>query len=240
MMNFKKTIASVLCAFCVFSFTACKDVAETVKEKFGMSSAAEVTNEEKAKETVENFLDAVVSLDAEKATEYVSNPQSVYDKFKFLIPAEPLEETISAEIPVAGFIAKLISPFVGKIVDSVSDSLKKYYEYEIVSCQSSDVGYNVNVMLTVPDTSDPSYIKGQLEALYSDESVKEIFGEMAKNGEVPANTDSLEMLKSAPKIVGRLLDKMSEIEFRTQTLNMEIPVSEYDGEWLINVDELNN
>jgi len=238
-MIVKKTLAFMLCALLVFSFTGCTKAIETVKDKLGGTSAIETTSEEKAIKTVEEFMEAVVSLDAENACECVSNPDVIYEKLPFLMSTDTLEDLISEQLPVAGFAVKIVSPFIRKIVDGIADNMKSYFSYEITSCQSNGDGYNVYVTMTAPDTSNPEYIQSQIEELYSDEAVGKLFGEMAENGEIPANTDSLEMIKSAPKIVNRMLEKMKEIKFETQTVDLEVPVSEYNGEWLINIDELN-
>lgn len=225
----KKLLALLLVVVLAFSVVACgtKDAGTT--EKPGEKPAVEKEDDSKEAEKVaEEFFDAFVELDFDKAEKYVDDKAVVEEAAKEL-DFDAMMDTLPDEFsPYKSYFEEMF--------DAILDAVLKDFDYEIKGVEEDGDKYIVEVELTAPVTTD---LEGYFEDAMSEDSMGALAMELYTNGTITEDMSEDEIYDAVfAAMVDYVKDQVKNVDVSTETETVKVTVYEKDGEWLIEADSL--
>ena len=186
------------------------------------SSGAE---ENKAIKTAENFMDALISLDAESAAKYIDDGGELVETIGQL-SGEAIMESIPPEImgDYADEYKAVVDEFITKV--------KEKQSYEITGAEQDGEGYIVSVKFSDVDfAGDFATI---FDNTFNDDILSRLVMKLYEMGEINENSSETEIAEAmAPALVEMLREAYNKIELETSEKAVVLHIAEIDGEWKI-------
>lgn len=234
----KKTILAVLALATALSFTACsKDNSTDEKDNKPAENQTvkEVSNTDKAEDTVDKFFSSLLALEFDDCKKYIDDFDALDIDFDEFSSISDYKETVMKELPDE--LADYEDDF-GSLFDNLIDEILDTMDYEILSSEEDGDNVAVEVKITVPEDTDniEDKISENLES-----SLNDIIEEMLNDGTITEDMSEDDLMKAiVPKVIDVMNDSISANikNLKTTTQTIDVVVYENDnGEWIINADE---
>ena len=202
-------------------------ITKSGEEEEPEESATDLEAEEKlVKETVYDYMDAMIALD-EEACDYVQAESSVYDDTEDFLDEFSFTENFSADMDVPAEQAKEID----ELAENFLDNLLELIEYEITDTEVENDGEKatVYVEVTMPDLEK---MDGIVDGVDFDTLLSENMSEQEISNLENATEDEVNEL--TVKLMGWLFEEVLEqMEDTTEEIEKIYKLEKNSGEWII-------
>ncbi len=223
----KKLLSLLLALVLTFSLAACGGGAGDKNSKVNDSK-------EEATEVVEGFMDAYIDFDFADLEDYVDDFSDLPEEIQELDFSSALDEIID-EMPDG------LSAYRDDwedVFNRLFDIAKECMDYKITDVnEESKDEYIFTVDLTVPDFESVDFDSLVTNAM-SEDTMMDLVTMGQASGELSeAPTEEEIMAFLAPTIIQKINDALYDVEFETESQEIELVVVEENNEWMIDASK---
>ncbi len=200
----KKLFALLLVVVCALSMVSCDD------------------GEALATETMDGFMNALVTFDADAMASYLDDPQAVPEAIKNL-DIDVLMSTIPEE-------QQVYKDYYAKIVDATIKKMSSITGYEIKDVASDEDGFVYTI--AVNEVQDTNVI----DTAFSEDAMNDVITTLVEKGEITETTTEEELMDM---IFDELVVMINDLELKTSAVDKAFYVYEKDGKWVVNAKKSN-
>ena len=184
-----------------------------------------------ARETVENYMDALMVFNFEKASTYTSDP----DKMMEDAPYNNLEDATAAIMDAVPEEFATYEESITKFADAMFDVMKDKMDYEITAVTKDGDDYLVSVTLTTVDSDGANFMTDMM----SDIDIEEMLMQMLEDGIINENMSEQQLMDIlVPAIFDTMTEAVQNASVSTTTIEENFRIIKVDGKWVIDTSSL--
>lgn len=232
----KKLMALLLALVLSFSLVACGKNTEKddTKEETKATDKAEKDIEE-ATAVVEDFMDALMDLDAKKAAKYIDDEDAIPEEFSQYSDAlddvlEGMMSGLPAEVEAyRDDIESRMKGFMDKVVAKAKDVM----DYEITDVEKDGDNYVFTVSLTAADDASDPFADLDIETFLAEKAT-----EWYEDGTITDSSTEEDLFElMIPAMFDYMEEALDDVELETTTNSTELVVVPDGNDWIISADE---
>lgn len=198
----------------------------------GCDSQPAKTDQDLAKEAVENYLDALMKFDFKKASEYTTNPEKMMENSPYGSTDEAIRQIMN-EMP-AEFQAyeSDIREFATALFDTVENSMS----YEITNIKQDGDKYTAEV--TMVNTADDLNLDSVITDMMEEADLQGLLVQYMEDGIISVDMSEQELYDILfPAVFDKMTDSVKNLTVETTTAEESFDVISVDGKWVVDVTD---